>query len=243
MTEREYNRWPARDPRGRGGQFAPTGASTGWLGAVEARLPALPSSSMRDHDTVRRVLEYADAVTGLAVRIDTVKKAGKKVPRVVANGSIVDRDGKRVGQVDWTVEPENGSVYLANLILHDAEPTRQGQGFGTRYRQHYRRMLRHHGIRKIELVANVDVGGYSWAVAGMDFANQDSRRRIVARARGWVRAHPQWRPQVEELARRRDSAPIEWARIGWQPGLTTWPGKQLMKGSEWDAVEWLFDDE
>lgn len=233
--------FPAGTPGSRGGEFAPGGeAGAGWVGAVAARMP--PGD--RTEAGYRAAVEFDDEHTGLRVRATLIRLKG----RLRIDADIRNRDDQIVGNVRWYGEAGPDTIRLDELTLagrstqseaaYKVDPEGyQGQGFGTRYIAHYRAQLKALGFKRIEMLADIDVGGYSWAVAGLDFRTTAARSGIKARARRMLVQFPQFRAEVEALAKRKDSAPIEWARIGWVQGASTWFGKRVMKGSDWAAVD------
>lgn len=246
VDRRGDRHYPAGTPGGRGGQYAPKGpAGDGWVSAVAGRLPpGDPALFHGNDDAIRAAVDYTDPETGLTVTVSRITGQPGYGSRYVF-ADIHDRDDNPVGQAEFTIhDPAVGpTAYVNGLFVQGASDNQSGgdfqrQGFGTRYRHHFEEAFRAAGIRELRLHA-IQVGGMFWARAGFDFAAPDSRDDVVRRAREWLIGHPQWRKQVEELAGRGDSAPLEWLMLGWTPHASTWPGKQIMNGSSWDGVKRL----
>ena len=236
--------WPAGTPDGKGGQYAPR---AGWLGQVEARLPAGdPTVFHSNEQAIRAAVDYTDPDTGLSVVVSRVTGQPGYGSRYVF-ADIHDSDDNIVGQAEFTIhDPTIGDVpsaYVNGLFVQGSADNAEGgdyrrQGFGTRYRHHFEAAFRAAGIRELRL-HTILTGGIFWARAGFDFAAPDARDDVIRKAREWLVSHPQWRKQVDELAARDNSTPLEWLMLGWSPHASTWPGRQIMDGSSWDGVKRL----
>jgi hypothetical protein len=92
----------------------------------------------------------------------------------------------------------------------DLAPSVRGQGFASEFNGYLERWYRASGVERIQVHANIDVGGYSWSAAGFDFADQYSASVIMARlereidkAEKWLREHEKdssLRPGVYQAA-------------------------------------------
>jgi len=134
-----------------------------------------------------------------------------------------------VGEASRTVHPAGErTVTHETLILDEGV---QGQGFATRYNAQVEESYRASGVERVELTANVDVGGYSWARAGYDFRDDQARADVADLAR------ERFGDEFQSVLSNPDSSPIDFAMVGHTPGATTWPGKELMLESTWDGVK------
>lgn len=167
--------------------------------------------------------------------------------KIILAGNIRDKDGNSVGTINRTINfnadgfpTEVHNDYLR--LDHEA----QGQGIA---RDVYRRQENYfiqQGVPKITIHANIDVGGYAWASAGYDYQTAVEARDHVAymarRARGMFGPDDNVTKELAKLQRwmaanpTKFPTPWEVSRIGYTPGATTWPGKELMLGSSWMAV-------
>lgn len=192
--------------------------------------------TMRDEATIRRAYEYHDPTTGLSARVTKITDHGPGKP-VEVECQIHDRAGVKVGDALRVIEADGHSVHHNALIL---EGPVQGQGFATRYNQNAERTYRSAGIDQIELLANVDVGGYSWARAGYDFQNRRARGKVSHRATKMLAEFsPEDRAAVQAVLDDPEFTPLAMAMAGWRPGATMWPGKRIMLGSSWGGVRKL----
>jgi hypothetical protein len=91
----------------------------------------------------------------------------------------------------------------------------QGQGFATRFNAHAEEAYRAYGIERITTNANIDVGGYSHARAGYDFADDNARAAAVVHMATQAHRYPKAiREQVNAAIRNHNVTPIELAMIG-----------------------------
>ncbi len=85
------------------------------------------------------------------------------------------KTGDVVFRLERTFIPET------NTVKHDymkLSPELQGQGFGTRINNSLYQTYREQGYEAVELVANVDVGGYTWARAGYGWRSIDGSKKF-----------------------------------------------------------------
>jgi hypothetical protein len=160
---------------------------------------------------------------------------------------VVDRDGNIVGGGTRAINAASmGTVSHAGFALDRGV---QGQGFMTRYNAQAEQSYRDHGISQITIHASGGnaggmqfVGGYAWARAGYDFA-PTSRADVAARwgstkATGDAsRYPPEVRAKIAKVASDPAASPLDYAMIGWTPGATMWPGKEIMLDTSWDGVK------
>ncbi|MDI6101233.1 hypothetical protein QLQ12_21705 [Actinoplanes sp. NEAU-A12] len=59
----------------------------------------------------------------------------------------------------------------------------RGKGFAGAFNGHLEKWYRQQGIVRIEVHANIDVGGYTWATQGFQFEDQESAVEILDRLR------------------------------------------------------------
>jgi hypothetical protein len=79
----------------------------------------------------------------------------------------------------------------------------RGKGFASEFNGSLERWYRSQGIARIEVHANIDVGGYTWASHGYDFADEDSAGDVLDRLRDAVE---ELRDQAAELMRQARAA-------------------------------------
>lgn len=208
--------------RDKGGRFAPGGS------------PA----QLHDEATIHATFNYTDEATGMSAKVTGIRRG--------ANGSsyvdveITDRAGHTVGGATRTVRPaEQAEVRHDGIHLDGAV---RGQGFATRWNAQAEESYRAHGIKRVTLFANEDVGGYAWARAGYDFGTADARAGVARRARAAADKYgfdDALRAQVERLANDPKATPLEYSVLGYTPGAKVWPGKRIMYASQWEGVKQL----
>ena len=195
------------------------------------------AAAMHDEATIRGTFSYHDPKTGLEAEVVGIVRDRHSTEVHIA---IRDRTGKQVGEAMRTIGPAGRN----DTVRHDGmglfEPGLQGQGFGTRFNAHAEESYRAHGIEKITVHANIDVGGYSHARAGYNFKDDNARASAVVHMAQTSRQYPPAiREQVNAAIRNHNVTPIELAMIGHTPGATTWPGKEMLLGSDWEGVKTL----
>lgn len=194
---------------------------------------------LRDDDhAIHAAFDYKDGPTGLTVSVDSVRRQGTGHSSVYVSAYIRDANGEIVGGAEHTIRPaDQRTAALDGLVLN---PGIQGQGFAARYMAQVEDAYRAHGVEKLTGVANIDVGGYAWARSGWDFSDQSGRHDVAIRAREVGRKFsPEVQAEIRRVSDDPNSSAVEFAMIGWTPGASTWPGKQIMLGSNWGMVKQL----
>ena len=242
---------PGRAPRGAFGTH--TSGQAGIASTLVAHLPGKHDQSSHgrgggpellhdDEATINATYNYTDEKTGLTAEVSRISNTGPHMSTYVSI-DIKDRDGNVIGNAERIIRPpDQRTVEHGGMAF---EGPFQGQGFASRYNAHVEDAYRENGIEKITLNANFDVGGYAWARAGYDFSggggrHSGGRASVAARARKEGRKfNPDVQAEIERVASNPNASPIDFAMIGHQPGVSTWPGKQIMLGSVWEGVKTL----
>jgi hypothetical protein len=215
------------------------------LDALEGHLPgkhdqsshgrkktATPASSMLDDAHLVKAFTFSDPETGIRAEASVRRGRG-----IYVDITFRDRDGNRVGSARRAIAAHGKTVYHVTATLQENV---RGQGFMTRFNSAAETHYRAAGVTEIELTAGKSVGGYAWAKAGYDFARQSDRSDVAVRAKGQLQTFdPAGRSAVQSVLSRPSFTPLEMAMAGWSAGATTWPGKKVMLGSEWDGVRKL----
>jgi len=169
-------------------------------------------------------------------------------PGVSVRIRLTDADGNEVGHAERGIYRDADGNLAAVHELLELDPEVRGQGFASAFNQHLTDWYRQQGVERIELTANIDVGGYAWASHGYDFADEESAQRIANRLMERLDGAP---PEVQrgarELLSRFDRpfgsdgfpTPFEISRLGRDPGATSWLGKDVLLNSAWEGVKWL----
>lgn len=199
--------------------------------------------------TVRLNGEYA----GLRVDVYTIKVG---IDQIELRGTIHDAAGDRVGSTkrEFYRTVENGveKVWAQHAYL-DLDENVQGQGFASAWNEHLYQWYRESGVSHVGVMANIDVGGYTWARAGFDFADQLGAHRIAKRLADVLASGTYDQAQIdaaEDVMRRVREEPFgsdnfpsayEMSQVGRLPQHTgrdaLWPGKSAMLGSGWNGIK------
>lgn len=245
---------------------------------------------------------FGGTYAGLEVRVGRLDgdEGGMEVAFTIhdATGAEVGK-GRRVVARD-----ESGNLYAQHKLL-ELGPSVRGQGFATEFNAALEDWYRESGVERIELHADIDVGGFAWARQGYDWRDG----RVPDKIRSLVESlapkrydrtdfdmvdaedlSPQTREHLgvpdggvvvygpggrlvgafetrydgllgmdeaitelnpvddftdilERLEAGIPVSPYEISQIGWEPGMSgpdaTWPGKEILLGSDWYGVKWL----
>lgn len=176
------------------------------------------------------------------------------------SGSIMDANGLRSGSFvrSFGVD-DRGQRYAYHEYLK-INGDNQGSGFAEEFNRNLYDWYRRSGISYVNVHANIDVGGYTWATQGFEF---ESAREYQAFADGLRFRLSQWeagggrvdwsgRPLTpisdDDLATLRQylddidegkvtASAYDLSQLGRKPGQAgrdaTWPGKWAMLGSSW----------
>lgn len=192
---------------------------------------------------------------------------GKRIDTLRLEGEVADASGKHVGVFVrlFFHDPElNDELTVEHKFLSIA-PHVQGQGFAQDFNSRLEKIYRAGGVKKIILDADIDVGGYAWAVAGFDFRG-NARSWIMNRLRSTVadKTGVYTFQMKERLGKRFDEQlavaqkfvqdnrinpyvkPIDVAQIGRQKGQGKgdwWFGKALLMGAQWWAQRRLDEED
>ena len=119
---------------------------------------------------LRAEVEYADDVEG----------------HRLITGGITTADGRRVGMFARSYSYDADELLVAHHDLLDLDGDVQGQGFAEAFNSHLEAWYRASGVDRIELTANIDVGGYAWARAGYDYATEAEAYKMSLRLQQWI---------------------------------------------------------
>lgn len=156
--------------------------------------------------------------------------------------SIKDAAGDVVGeQFRSFARLADGEGFSARHDFFTLDKAHQSKGLASELGPVMEDWYRSAGVRHIDLTANVDVGGYTWAKKGYDWSPDAERpvgimeRMANAADRESDTVQQLVADLYESLAGPRSGwpSPYELAMAGWEPGATDWLGKRVMLGSEW----------
>lgn len=263
---RRYNPDQPRDPGGKdGGRWVAAPSAAEAMSMAEALNELLEASedgvAPEGADEVQAELEawaqrrYGGTFAGLHVEVGSgdvhVLENGISV-----QGTIRDAGGAAVGAFGRSLLRDEDDVLYAVHDLLQLKSSVQGQGFSRAFNSHLKEWYRKGGVSRIELTANIDVGGYAWARAGYDFRDEEGKAAISARMFELIddlimKSTDEDNPQaaeyaalvdkVNEMIESGDPTPWEISELGRdladQNGM--WFGKQVLLGSYWEGVLWL----
>lgn len=195
-----------------------------------------PTGTFSDEAQIRAAYEFHDPATGLTTKITGVAHYAQ------GNFSelqitVYDSAGTQVGVISRAIHHDTNSVGHSSINL---DRGLRGQGFATRFNANAEQKYREAGVESIRLHAGSTVGGYAWARAGYGFADPASRQDVGARAlEAGGKYSASVRSEIRRVVDNPNSSPIDFAMIGHTAGAETWPGKEIMLGSEWDGVKIL----
>jgi hypothetical protein len=240
---------------------------------VDALAAGLSRSDIRAvHEFVTSGMAFTDDGTGLQAHLEPgasgvfISDAGW----IKAQFEIVGPNGENVGKATRFFYPAGDAdgVQRPARVKHDLlqlRPGVQGGGFAARWNRQAEEFYRANGFERIELEANLDVGGYAWAKQGYQWSGPASMfgngtplgRRFspYGAIAGLLANGPERgtysqtqmdalravfeRMTAEHFAAGTAPTPLEVAMAGWQPGATMWPGKEAMLGANWEGMKEL----
>jgi len=191
---------------------------------------------------------------GITVRLKKEGGASFSTGFIGISGDLM-KNGRKVGTFYRTVgrDRATGDLVAQHSYLHLTRGT-QGSGFAEEFNQNLFEWYRRSGIKRVELTANEDVGGYAWATKGFEFEDAAAATEFLDRARPLLDAALKRTPkgltaaQVRELdayirdveAGRAPARTLDIARFGRAPGQggkdAIWAGKWLMLKNHWNGV-------
>ena len=194
---------------------------------------------------------------GITVRVEGVTPTGGYMS---FDGQIFDtKTGRKIGEFDRVIRREpNGELVARHSVLEIDRKT-QGSGFAEEFNENLYDWYRRSGIKRVELTANIDVGGYAWASKGFEFETAAGASRFVNESLKKIETAL----KRKTLPRGVSAADLNALRVyldrikagdiparafdisqfGRRPGqggkTAVWPGKWLMLKSEWHGIKHL----
>lgn len=230
-----------------------------WKLATSDAVAAIGDGGPLDAATTAAIAEvYTIEHGGLSTSdITAIGRIGPDGERYVyVRGVVRDQSGVPVGKFGRALSADGGVPTVSHGLLELDKGVR-GQGFAQAFNAQAFEWYRESGVARVELTANIDVGGYAWARAGYDWADPADTRKLAAKAarlskQGGARIpadrrDDQARLAGEMAARLRAGTfgaddfptPFEVSQLGRWPGAGKddwWAGKVIMMGSTWSAV-------
>ncbi|WP_326828686.1 hypothetical protein OIE13_22360 [Streptosporangium sp. NBC_01810] len=122
-------------------------------------------------------------------------------------GAVHGPDGTEVGEFLRVFHRDyDGAIFVEHAKL-ELDSSVQGQGFAREFNAAMESWYVESGVERIELHANIDVGGYAWSRSGYDFADADSAEAIIEAldTTVWSSKEDLWELQAQEFDTPGDS--------------------------------------
>lgn len=181
---------------------------------------------------------------------------------LMVEGEVLDSRGHRVGTIaqDYYRDRRRNGEIVAHHGYMSLDASVQGSGFATAFGGHLLTWYKASGVAELHTMADIDVGGYTWARGGFNWATTAVARTMISRLRRFVnslddpRTRMRGAPDLAEQARiGRDlldraafartlaefPTAYEISQLGRWDGAgkdDMWIGKRTLLGSNWDAV-------
>jgi GNAT superfamily N-acetyltransferase len=209
-------------------------------------------------DEASRVLEARaqEAFENLDLGPDVTASTGITQTSKIRMDYIVEfhnSEGRRIGfaQRNIGLDADNDEMYVYNSHM-DLDAKWQGQGIAAKFTKASDEFHRGLGIHRVEVQANIDVGGYAWARLGFNWhpdiggshGSELTAKAIgIAIRDGHTDMVTKWAPKLAKFHATSDvndlPTPAELSRLGWEPGKKKWAGKDLLLGANWQGVKRL----
>lgn len=180
---------------------------------------------------MHEIFEVGDPISGLKVELVSIEGGNNGL---VVSGKIYNQSGESVGYFDRDFTRWAGKIEVEHSLFF-IDKAYEGTGFGSRFVRHCQEKYMKYGVSKINLWANLDVGGYAWARMGFDFTDKHKVNELYNKLVGtWVHYYPNasTAPAISNFNHSWDFA----AFIG-PDGRKI--GKEVLLGSTWSAAKIL----
>ncbi len=251
-------------PNGAGSAYAEWGDHAGRIAAAEGRGPAEEHLKMAltsgmsgayGPDAVSAFNEvYGITHSGVnrdgatvTLKAEVTSVFGEGSEGISVYGTLKDSGNNDAGTFErkFALDDE-GNVVVSHELLEIWGDEHKGTGFATNFNAQAEDYYISHGISKVYVHAALENGGYTWASSGFDFDPAESGHNAIM-IEGRTRRHPQSDQFVGVRNRILNlepddpdyPTPFEISRVGWTPGAKTWPGKEVLVGSDWYGVKVL----
>lgn len=239
---------------------APISADEQAAGSVEKvsigdLLATGPRSQRRIGETARDLLKQRLEGTYAGLRVE-IHEVDVQRDELTFRARIRDADGVGVGTIERQLFRDRDGTLHAYHALLSIDRSHQGQGFAQAWNDHLYAWYRESGLSYVKVTANIDVGGYTWARQGFDFADEHAAATIRRRLRAFLEGQggslrPEQVLTAEAMLKRLDGTfgspgyptAYEVSQTGRLPGQNkrndVWPGRAAMLGSFWSGIKWL----
>lgn len=219
---------------------------------------------LRDSDSMNEVFNVTNkgfnfdgAPVNLSSNVTSIQTSNGKVS---VRGEIKEGDfGITVGEFHRIFSSDsNGDVIVTHELLQIFEKEYQGTGFSKVFNRQAENYYITHGIDTIFVHAGLDGGGYTWASSGFDWdygQHSNSVDNVSGKIDDYLYGNKNISADLfadlESLKTRLESSPVsnkdyptpkEIADLGRISTVDTWPGKEIMTGSNWYGKKTLRPD-
>lgn len=148
---------------------------------------------------------FTGTFAGFNTKVSSIEWANGRA-RLRVGGEIFDSSGKEVGEFKRVFKVNSAGVYMVEheYLLMDSDV--QGQGFAKQFNAHAFKNYKAMGVERVQLQADIDVGGYAWARDGYDWAPDDTpslaemlMRVDDARAPQMAEPKPRTQQQIDDV--------------------------------------------
>lgn len=220
---------------------------------------AIQEAGSRMHE-VFDITHEGVSISGQDVRIRSAVEAVEGYSgRVKVEGTLYDDEtGEPIGEFTrGFYRDRDGKITVEHELLRfhpEFEDEYGGAGFAQAFNRQAENYYISHGIENVYVHAAITGGGHAWAKQGFDWQNNSDGDYGISNVRGRINAFDKRDlpgPMRDALTdafdrlhpQRRNSpdfpTPNEIAMLGYVPGAKTWPGKEIMRGSNWYGVKKL----
>jgi len=217
------------------------------------------SSGVDDYSTSITEIEEVPTISGMGVVKDGVVGEGALRIFITITHDPTLADSKKpqekhedyeimyfpiAGIMDRVFQKDIDGNLNVHHTLFQLEPYHQKKGIASDMSEHVEEEYEKLGVHSISFYADADVGGYTWARQGYDFARTSDRANIKKHFRDTIRKnkHLFSNEELKSIAEDIKSFKHAWEFASLSIERDSIPhnlGKHLLLGSKWDAVKIL----
>lgn len=209
-------------------------------------------------EVAQATYQFKSPTSGYEARVNLGTSYATNSGEISVKGTIHGPDGNKIGFFERTLDARKGSVYNDKITIN---PKYTGQKFGDEFYEHTQTQLASRGVKKVELDANYDVGGYAWARRGVGWGSEEKKKgarnvalrmeKYLAQNRGelsdtdvkqlerWVtslrRSPMSGLPTPQQIASFGEGRYTFARKTRAGRNFVSWPGKDIMLGSSWSG--------
>lgn len=162
--------------------------------------PRIPKDVIKQlHDT------FEGTFAGFRTKVSSIEWA-KGRARLRVGGEIFDSAGNEVGEFKRVFKVNKDGVFMVEHEYLLMDSAVQGQGFAKQFNKQAFANYKKMGVERVQLQADIDVGGYAWAREGYDWAPDDvpnlaemSDRIKEVRVPQMVEPPPRTQKQIDDV--------------------------------------------